>query len=551
MSEFHKLEKTIGSAKFAVTIILLFASILIYGTFMESYHGTDYANRYVYKSTPFMLLQFLMFLSIFLSTLMRLPLKKSLYGFYILHLGLLTIFCGSFITFYAGVDGSMTLPPNTPARLVALDQDVLYFNKNDKAEVTVPLPYTYKKKTNLKHKSFISSLFQNKDLEEAPIMKSFEILEYLPFADEEVQWIKGEVKPFQTSAQYFLANPMFSEKITLSLHELSDFESNARLGPLSVIYLPKGFSSCFTQIQDELVIWDTLKQTCLKGITWETKSTESGTEILLAKGPQDLKEVFLPKLGPLPVFIEKEKLFPKRMSPLRIFNKSQFQQSPHLFLFGDSLSYYLKDEKKWETKETKLQESIDLPWMNFAIKLQKISYDSYPTLVPVATTPIQDSNELVVGKTRALKVRIKSYINQKEVWVKENKPLEVILDGENFYLSLRKETIKLPFQMTLDSFKMDTDPGTSSPASYESFLTLFQNGDSSKHHVFMNNPLEHLNLTFYQSSYFQDRSGNLGSVLSINYDPGRFFKYLGSILLVFGSLWHFVIRRKIVSLKKV
>ena len=97
------LAKWLGHVKFAVTIILLFAASLTYGTFMESYHGTDYANRLVYKSFPFMGLQLCMFLSILTATLQRFPMKRHLYGFYVLHLGLLILFLGSFGPFFCSV----------------------------------------------------------------------------------------------------------------------------------------------------------------------------------------------------------------------------------------------------------------------------------------------------------------------------------------------------------------------------------------------------------------------------------------------------------------
>ncbi|CAN0026093.1 unnamed protein product, partial [Chrysoparadoxa australica] len=69
----------------------------------------------------------------------------------------------------------------------------------------------------------------------------------------------------------------------------------------------------------------------------------------------------------------------------------------------------------------------------------------------------------------------------------------------------------------------------------------------SNHHIFMNNPLKFQGFTFYQASYQQDRQGNYSSTLSVNVDPGRPFKYGGSLMLVFGSMWHYwlnVRRRK-------
>ena len=88
---YKKIEAILSNVKFAVVIISLFTVALIYGTFMESYHGTDYANRLVYKAWWFMLIQLGMFLSIFMATVVRLPLKKRLYGFYVIHAGLIVL----------------------------------------------------------------------------------------------------------------------------------------------------------------------------------------------------------------------------------------------------------------------------------------------------------------------------------------------------------------------------------------------------------------------------------------------------------------------------
>ena len=57
-------ERTIGSLKFAVIIMILFTLGMTIGTFLESYYGTDFANRMIYKTFWFMGIQFFMFLSI-------------------------------------------------------------------------------------------------------------------------------------------------------------------------------------------------------------------------------------------------------------------------------------------------------------------------------------------------------------------------------------------------------------------------------------------------------------------------------------------------------
>ncbi|MFZ8933021.1 MAG: hypothetical protein ACO2ZP_03900, partial [Bacteriovoracaceae bacterium] len=54
---YNKVENTFGSLKFAVIIIMVFTIFMIVGTFAESYYGTEFANRLIYKKWPFMLIQ--------------------------------------------------------------------------------------------------------------------------------------------------------------------------------------------------------------------------------------------------------------------------------------------------------------------------------------------------------------------------------------------------------------------------------------------------------------------------------------------------------------
>ena len=137
-----KFEKTIGSLKFAVIIISCFTLSMIIGTFLESYYGTDFANRMIYKTFWFMGIQFFMFLSIVFAATLRLPPKKRLYGFYTIHSGLIIIGIGSLITYVSGIDGSIFLSPNEPNRNIILSRDVLKITyPNDGKQYTYILPF--------------------------------------------------------------------------------------------------------------------------------------------------------------------------------------------------------------------------------------------------------------------------------------------------------------------------------------------------------------------------------------------------------------------------
>ena len=186
--------------------------------------------------------------------------------------------------------------------------------------------------------------------------------------------------------------------------------------------------------------------------------------------------------------------------------------------------------------------------MNFKIRLLKYSPDRYPIQVPKAVVPIQDNGKIIKGDIKAVEVEV----GGKSYYVRSDGPLELSNSSLNVRLQITSKQIKLPYQITLERFKMNKNPGTNDPASYESFVQLLDGRGATgveKHHVYMNNPLKYDDFTFYQASYFpvgKDAQGEdqYGSALSVNYDPGRFFKYLGSLLIVLGSIWHFIINRK-------
>ena len=521
---YRKVELFFGNMKFAVVIILIFATALGYGTFMESYHGTEFANRLIYKSYPFMMVQFAMFLSILFATLIRLPAKKHLYGFYTIHAGLIILFLGSYITYQSGVDGTLTLVPNLPARQVQVNQDQfkIQFPSQGK-EVTVDLPYgAFAKDLRLEY-------------------EGIKLKTFLPFAEDKLNWIPTKTKdPFQSSSRYRLYNDNFGEFVTVTLHPLSDFNNTLKMGLLNIHYMPSSLAHCFGDKSSEgLIIWNGETGQCMSLNSQDLKKRKSevGKTRIEVKFNDEMIS-FLPEMSPLPLDPQGEL---NEKSPYRIFSKKLFENSPHLFLFGEEAAWFEKESKQWVLKPTVLNQDTALPWMGFKIKLLENRQDAYPSMTPEYVKPVQENGQTIVGEMKALEVEVEG----QTFWVKSGDPVAYTKGDERINFELAKKTLPLPYEIILDQFKMDTDPGTQTPASFESFVTLFKgNEGSTKHHVFMNNPLKHENFTFYQASYFQTQEGPFGSILSVNFDPGRFWKYLGSLLLVLGSIWHYFLRRK-------
>ncbi len=468
MKYYKNFERTLGSLKFAVMIILVFCAFLTWGTLMESKHGADYANRLVYKSWPFLIVQFSIFLSILFAALIRLPPKKHLYGFYTIHAGLITLFIGAWVTYSSGIDGAIKLHPNTPTQSLEVNEDELRIG-----DIHYALP-------------FISGVTQiDQELAGAILGK------YYPFASERLRWI-SDTSELQPTSQYLISNDKIREEFTLSLHPSSTFGQKEKLGKLNIFYLNPVYESCFQKRQSGILVWNKRTNRC-----------------------QHVRKVSLHE---------------------RPFSLGEFEKTPHLFLFGKTMAYFDQRNKNWRISV--IAEKSKLPWMNLNLTLLRHETGAFPQIVPEYQKPKLGMVEEELN-VRALEVNFMG----KNFWVTSRKPVIFNTGNKLITFELGKKKLELPYTLNLDKFLMGTDPGSDSAASYESQITLFQNAVSKKHRIFMNNPLKFRDFTFYQASFFPISPGVFGSVLSVNFDPGRWLKYLGAILLVLGSIWHYQLRR--------
>lgn len=208
---------------------------------------------------------------------------------------------------------------------------------------------------------------------------------------------------------------------------------------------------------------------------------------------------------------------------------------------------------------TARQYIIDLPEVVWEVRgsrpfLQQGPYDLYmdrflpyaePTLYawrkswPMTPTEKKDSAALlrVVNRTDPE--------DSGTVWTRPNDDATLTLKNGQFTFFIGQKIHKLDFSISLDYFKMDTNPGTNEPASYESVVQVLSPEGKEDAHVYMNHPLKKGLYTLYQSSYFPLPDGTgFGSVFSVNYDPGRALKYTGSAILVGGTILHYYLRRK-------
>lgn len=108
------------------------------------------------------------------------------------------------------------------------------------------------------------------------------------------------------------------------------------------------------------------------------------------------------------------------------------------------------------------------------------------------------------------------------------------LGGLHFELAYGSKHYTTPFYVQLNDFQLERYPGSMSPSSFASEVTLMDGSLEEEHRIYMNNVLDYKGYRFFQSSYDQDE---LGTVLSVNHDFwGTLLSYLGYFLMTLGMV---------------
>lgn len=113
-------------------------------------------------------------------------------------------------------------------------------------------------------------------------------------------------------------------------------------------------------------------------------------------------------------------------------------------------------------------------------------------------------------------------------------PRHVDVGGMHLDLTYGPKPIVLPFSLALRDFQLERYPGSVSPSSYASEVTVIDGDQEFPYRIYMNNVLDYQGYRFFQASYDTDE---LGTVLSVNKDFwGTLITYIGYTLMGLGMM---------------
>lgn len=112
---------------------------------------------------------------------------------------------------------------------------------------------------------------------------------------------------------------------------------------------------------------------------------------------------------------------------------------------------------------------------------------------------------------------------------------QVEIEDVNLTIAYGAIPLKTPFEIKLDDFQLERYPGSTSPSSYASEVTVIDGSQETPYRIFMNNVLDYRGYRFFQASYDTDEKG---TVLAVSHDrTGTLVTYLGYFLMTLGMLW--------------
>jgi hypothetical protein len=195
--------------------------------------------------------------------------------------------------------------------------------------------------------------------------------------------------------------------------------------------------------------------------------------------------------------------------------------------------YYKDPQRKMISGKVKVGGAISTGWMGMEFKVirwisraqEKWDFKKLERPTPLSTSAVR------------IQFKGNSY------WVQLNDLVKLFSENMAYLFSFSNKRINLGTEIRLKQFEIGKYQGTQRAMSYQSLVEVPGVGEKL---ISMNEPLKFNGLTFYQASFEQNEQGEpTASVLSVNYDPGRFLKYLGSFLLSIGVVLLFYNKRKV------
>lgn len=477
--------KSIGDLRISIVLFLLFALFCALATFIESAYGTPTAWAMIYGTAWFGYIQLLLGINLLFGMFAYKMFKVKKLPLVIFHFSFLFILLGSAMTRYGGFEGSLHIRENSANSVMQSAKSLIRFSAVENGEIYSSVNTEY-----IGVLPFVNSFNMQLNMSEKANLVYKDLLLDAQYVFEENN-ASSPLLVLMLSAQ-----EMQGSEVVFKKGEIKN------LGGVNFAFLNDEVKAPFVKIDEKLNLSSSEDLKFL--------SMGDGTSaVLKANTKEDAKQRRLYELNNVNFVVKFASLSAKES--LKGVNREQ------------DASFWAWFKSAWmEVGRTFLVSSFGEPqtWKaSWLLGLKDFAMS-------------KDYQALKLQGRNALKLELNYKGKSQEVIVFEyDNPLAVELEGRKFFISWNYSYQELPFELYLKDFVMERYPGSNSPASYASEVVVKDKDKEFDYRIFMNNVLDYKGYRFYQSSFDQDE---LGTILSVNQDPGKIPTYIGYFLLCLG-----------------
>ncbi len=565
----------LGSLKLAVLLIVVLAFVLAWATVVESTKGREYAQWYVYHSRWFSALLGILALNVFAATVNRFPWGRRRIGFLITHAGLLVLLAGAIITYEYGIEGQVGFEEGQTAdSMTLLDRSLLKATRRDPVgggSVSTeflfqpgPVDWPAGKRLALGQMGGVA----------------VEVLRFYRHARAEEDWVEDPSGRGSPALRFELAGPD-GRPVREEWLVADDFGSQMFVGPVKFE---------FQRLPSESMLEDFLNPPTDMGrdgvlsmhYEGRMERVEVGKNLgrkIPVGGGKMLVEIaeYLPNAAPGSAgkFVSRGQEPANPLLELRVtspgndrrirqiaFAKFPFlnfdgvhgQNCPVKFVYHHpamtpdfGVEFFQAPDGKIHCRvgQHGKYESLGAVSRGQPIDVAGQFTVSIADVLSHARREISFSPlDLGAGEQRvaepAVLARVSADGTTEEIWLQRNHPefgrSRIRTQQGTVEVRFENESLPLGFSLQLIRFERGLNPGRMGDASFSSRVRLIDSRQQidEERVISMNAPLTHGRYTFYQSSFQELGEGKSASILSVAYDPGRFLKYFGSLMICAG-----------------
>lgn len=469
------------SFQLGIPIIIALAVLIAWGTFVEAYYNdAGMARKIVYDSWMMVTTMSLLVYNLLMVVIDRWPWKPQHYPFVTVHFGIIILVLGGWITGKYGVDGTLAIPIGGQGK-----------------QVVIP-PTDFLVFATYDGDRYAKIYEQNVDFFNNP---------------------PSESKPFVARLEDNASNNPTDKNENSHELRITQYHPFARVNKKVIAIKDDVAGQVGVQYGSSIKFQ--LSNPNVKQI--ESLTQDKATRAVQVN------------LGPLALHLghDFEKIGRKNKNQNEVYFKAIDKERVEYALFKTN------EDKPFEKKLISIGAVVQTPWMGLQIQLidyLQAAREEWDVKPSERATPLT---------TAVVQVEYKGL----KQWLLLNDTIKIFGDTVAFIVSYRNRAIDLGFPIRLVDFKVTRYQGTGKAMEYASTVMVgdkdskFEDGQIV---ISMNEPMKHAGYTFYQSSFNEDENTGepIASILSVNKDPGRWIKYLGSLILSIGIIWLFYQRRK-------